>query len=264
MPPRVRPPVWLWFNLLSLDAPLVALVWQDFLARCYPTVLHPSGRLVLGLTVWAIYLADRLLDVRHPATLGESIRHRFYRRHHVFARTLLVTVVATDLLLTCFWLRPAVLDNGLLLTAGVITYLGIFPLRRWGATAWKKPLAALLFTAGTFLIAWTGAGRSVRDLVWPAVAFCALCLGNLLMIGHWSQAAPSRLFTFHRAWISVLCISVLFLAGCIAAAFGASWFTAVICSAAGLCALARWDRKLSPAACCVLADVVLLTPLLFR
>ncbi len=26
-------PVWLWLNLLSLDAPLVALIWQDFLAR---------------------------------------------------------------------------------------------------------------------------------------------------------------------------------------------------------------------------------------
>ena len=68
MPDRVRPPIWLWFNVLSLDAPLIALVWQDFLSRCYPTMLLPQGRAVRGLTVWAIYLADRLLDVRHPAT----------------------------------------------------------------------------------------------------------------------------------------------------------------------------------------------------
>src|SRR6202789_4740956 len=88
MEKRVRPPVWLWFNLLSLDAPLIALVWQDFLARCYPTVLHLTGRGVLGLTVWAIYLADRLLDVRYPAPVSESIRHQFYRRHRVFAYTL--------------------------------------------------------------------------------------------------------------------------------------------------------------------------------
>jgi hypothetical protein len=57
-------PVWLWMNLLSLDAPLVALVWQDLLARCYGTLLLPAGRTVLGLTVWAIYIADRLMDVR--------------------------------------------------------------------------------------------------------------------------------------------------------------------------------------------------------
>ena len=77
---NARPPVWLWFNLLGLDAPVVALVWQDFLARCYPTILRPPGRAVLGLTVWAIYLADRLLDTRHPA-VWESVRHVF--RHIV-------------------------------------------------------------------------------------------------------------------------------------------------------------------------------------
>src|SRR5580658_6901540 len=116
---RARPPLWLWFNLLSLDAPLIALVWQDFLARCYPTVLHPTGRAVLGLTVWAIYLADRLLDVRFPASAAESVRHQIYRRHRVFAQTLFAIVVCIDLVVTLFWLRPAVFDNGLLLTAGV-------------------------------------------------------------------------------------------------------------------------------------------------
>jgi hypothetical protein len=79
METSVRPPAWLWFNLLSLDAPVVALVWQDFLARCYPATLLLTGRAVLGLTVWAIYLADRLLDIRHPASAEESIRHEFYR-----------------------------------------------------------------------------------------------------------------------------------------------------------------------------------------
>src|SRR5580704_2501089 len=155
----VRPPVWLWFNLLSLDAPLIALVWQDFLSRCYPTLLHATGRGVLGLTVWAIYLADRLLDVRQPASAMESIRHRFYRRHRMFAQCLLAVVVCADALVSALWLRPAVRDNGLFLSAGVIAYLAAFPLTQWGAAAWKKPFAALLFTAGTFLIAWTGAGR---------------------------------------------------------------------------------------------------------
>jgi len=45
---RQRTPVWLWMNLLSLDAPLVAVIWQEFAARCYPSVLHPAGRPMLG------------------------------------------------------------------------------------------------------------------------------------------------------------------------------------------------------------------------
>src|ERR1700719_1801587 len=127
MKTRVFPPVWQWFNLFSLDAPLIALVWQDFLSRCYPTVLHPTGRAVLGLTVWAIYLADRLLDVRRPATTTESIRHAFYRRHRAFAITLFALVVCVDLIVARFWLRPAVFGNGLVVTGGVVAYIAAFP-----------------------------------------------------------------------------------------------------------------------------------------
>src|SRR6185437_444498 len=148
MPTRVRPPIWLWFNVLSLDAPLIALVWQDFLARCYPTTLLPEGRAVLGRTVWAIYLADRLLDVRRPATPLESLRHRFYRRNRSFARTLFALVVAADLATMRLLIRPSLLTAGLLLAGAVALYLGAFPLTEWGAMACKKPIAALLFTAG--------------------------------------------------------------------------------------------------------------------
>jgi hypothetical protein len=252
MQKRLRPPIWLWFNLLSLDAPLIALVWQDFLARCYPTVLQLTGRGVLGLTVWAIYLADRLLDVRYPAAASESIRHQFYRTHRAFAQALFAIVVCVDLVATLLWLRPAVFDSGLLLSAGVVAYLAAFPLTRWGASAWKKPIAAVLFTAGTFLIAWTGAGHPVRQLGWPAAAFCALCLGNLLMIEHWMANIPLA-----WVWLLLLCI-------CLVGARGSSWFTAIIFSAAGLCALAQWGRGISGDARCVLADALLLTPLLFR
>ena len=67
----MRPtPLWLWPNLLSLDAPLVALVWQDFAAHSFGHPLRLPARIVLALTVWAIYVVDRLLD-EESATLGE-------------------------------------------------------------------------------------------------------------------------------------------------------------------------------------------------
>jgi hypothetical protein len=244
---RPRPPIWLWFNLLSLDAPLIALVWQDFLARCYPTVLHPIGRCVLGLTVWAVYLADRLLDVRRPASGLEPVRHRFYRQHRGFVQTLLGLILSVDIVVTRLWLRPAVFDNGLLLTGGVIAYLAAFPLTGWGATAWKKPLAAFLFTAGTFLIAWTTAGHPADQLVWPAAAFGALCLGNL------RQGANLH------GWVWLL-----LLAAGVAFTRSSSWAGAIVASAVGLTALSRWSRGISGDARAVLADALLLTPLLFR
>jgi hypothetical protein len=256
MPTRVRPPIWLWFNVLSLDAPLIALVWQDFLARCYPTTLLPQGRAVLGLTVWAIYLADRLLDVRHPASPLESLRHRFYRRNRVFGQTLFALVVAADLAMMRLLIRPSLFTAGLLLAGAVALYLGAFPLTGWGTTAWKKPLAALLFTAGTFVIAWTGTGHPVQELAWPALAFCALCLGNLLMIERWSQGSTS---SSPRVWIWLMALLIPMVAS-----HHSNWFEAIVFSAAGLCALAWWGRRMPWDARCVLADAVLLTPLLFR
>ena len=61
---ETRKPWWLWPHLLSLDAPLVALAWQDWWSRSEGTPLPGSRRLILGLGVWMIYLADRLSDAR--------------------------------------------------------------------------------------------------------------------------------------------------------------------------------------------------------
>lgn len=245
----------MWFNILSLDAPLIALVWQDFLARCYPTLLLPQGRAVLGLTVWAIYLADRILDVRHPAEPLESLRHRFYRRHRVFVQTLLAIVITADILMARLLVRPRVVYSGLLLGGAVALYLGVFPLKG-STTRSKKPLAALLFTLGTFLIAWTNTGHPVRELGWPAAAFCALCFGNLLMIKHWTEGSS---FSGSRIWIWLLALLIP-----VAIAGKSNWFEAIVISAAGLCALAWWGSRMPGEARCVLADAVLLTPLLFR
>jgi hypothetical protein len=255
MSKRVRPPAWMWFNILGLDAPLIALVWQDFLARCYTTMLLPQGRAVLALTVWAIYLADRILDVRHPAEPLEPPRHRFYRRHRIFAQTLLAIVVSADLFMVRLLVRPRLVYSGLLVGGAVMLYLGAFPLKG-SATRSKKPLAALLFTVGTFLIAGTNIGHPVRDLAWPAAAFCALCLGNLLMIERWTQG---RTFGGSRVCIWLLGLLIPVVISC-----KSNWFEAIVFSAVGLCALAWWGRRMPGDARCALADAVLLTPLLFR
>jgi len=254
-------PFWLWLNLLSLDAPLIALVWQDFLARCFRLSLFPAGRIALGLTVWAIYLADRLLDIRHPACPAEGVRHRFYRDHRPAAQALLSAVLCADLLVACFWLRPAVVNRGLIVSAGVSVYLGAFSLVRADTddlkkmADLKKPFAGLLFTAGTFLTAST-AMHSGLLLAWPAAAFCALCLGNLLLIEHWVHGRNIVRIAVAMAILSGVCLVVGPVRG--------PWFAAVGISAAALVALACSRHKLSRDARCVLADAVLLSPLLFR
>lgn len=230
---------------------MVALVWQDFVARCYPSMLRPAGRWTLGLTVWAIYLADRLIDVRQPATEGESSRHRFYRRHRLLSGGLLAAAIIADVSIAIYWLRPVVLSTGLIVAASVVSYLGLFALLRIGREWSKRFCAAILFTAGVFLVAWTSTAHAI--LIGPAAAFCLLCLYNLVLV----DDVQRRQFTRYRAlWILPLIWLAAWWFG------GAQWYTAVALSVTGLAVLDLTSRSLSEDARRVLADAVLLTPLL--
>ena len=83
MPDR-RAPFWLWPNLLSLDAPLVAVAWLFMFARAWRVDFHPwHAYAALGLTVWIIYVLDRLLDVRMRNSDDPSLgrRHHFHAKH---------------------------------------------------------------------------------------------------------------------------------------------------------------------------------------
>src|ERR1700722_6946415 len=237
------PPLWLWPNLLSLDAPLVAVLWQSFLAYGFSLPLRLSGRLALGLTVWSIYLLDRLLDARQPPTLDEPARHRFYRRHSRLMGAVLAVALTADACIAILWLRPAILRDGLIPLAGVLVYLAIFHIWNQPVKIPKEIAAAILFTAGTFLTAWSVIPSS--KLAWPAVAFFLLCLANMVAIEAWEWRelpngpllAPhpctrwlARTYLFWVPMAVILCA----IAGAIAG--HREWYTSIAVSA-GACVL---------------------------
>jgi len=246
--PLSESPLWLWPNLLGLDAPLIALIWQDYLARHYGGSLHLAGRAVLGLTVWAIYLADHLLDVRHETPGEERARHAFCRRHLREVRALFLLIVGADFLVACSWVRPVVFEYGVFVACGVVIYFAAFPLRRFGSVALKKPIAALLFTAGIFLIAWIDSAHPWATLGPTALAFFTLCLANLLMVESWERG---RELKFGWIAMALLCLCC------------PHWFWPAAVGAAALAALSLSAGKLSTEARCALADAILLSPLFF-
>jgi hypothetical protein len=73
---------WLWPNFLSLDAPVVAVLWQVLLTRDLAVHVKPGEPLVLALCVWLVYVADRVLDALRPLKGDwEPEPKSFYRRH---------------------------------------------------------------------------------------------------------------------------------------------------------------------------------------
>ena len=120
-----RPKFWLWPNLLSLDAPFVAVLWQILFVRCFHVAVDALPRSILLVTsVWLIYAADRALD----AWRGErssSPRHRFYHAHWRILLPLWMAVLAASAWLALTELPAVLLRRGCVLMGVVVVYFTI-------------------------------------------------------------------------------------------------------------------------------------------
>ena len=95
-------------NDLSLDAPLVAIAWQIVIAKSLLASLEFYHHLVLGISVWLCYSADRFFEPSQLAVTS-SRRHEIFKRHGIaflviwfFLLFLAVIVSLIFLPLDCF------------------------------------------------------------------------------------------------------------------------------------------------------------------
>ncbi len=151
-------PWWLWPHVLSLEAPLVAVLWQRALAHAHGIRLTPMLDAGLALACWVIYVIDRTLDTLAANNLGElDVRHAFYHRH----RRLLMLGVLPPALMLLAWMAFYVIPEGVLWQAAGLSLLVVLYLASWPASREahhscgglrrllpKEMAAALLFALG--------------------------------------------------------------------------------------------------------------------
>lgn len=147
-----RPPAWLVPNLLSLDAPLVALVWMWLLARVMRVqYVETSSYVVLAGGVWCVYVLDRIRDVRsgkHPIPDEMPWRHHFHWRCKWFLLFAVALVVAACGYTSLFVLSREMLVLGV--TAAFLVFLyWVVSLFDKGEVAYSKNmLAGITFAFG--------------------------------------------------------------------------------------------------------------------
>lgn len=181
---RVKP--WLWFNLLSIDAPVVAVVWQLWFARCFEIALSPLSVAALALTVWMIYASDRLLDVRGSDDRVPATERHLFHRDHSRALSAAVAICFVTLLFATVHLNPALLRNGLLLIGLVGLYFCAVHLLPPAVMKLcpKEVAVGTVFAAGTALAPWSRMHRAEPFLV-PVALFAVLCSLNCAGIEAW-------------------------------------------------------------------------------
>jgi hypothetical protein len=184
------PPWWLWWNILSLDAPTVAVIWAAVFAHAAGITVRPSDEITLGLAVGTIYIADRLLDGwRSAADAALQERHLFCARHRTALLAVLVPASAGILWIATHGLTAREVKAGLILAAIVATYIvGIHAARGFPARLLPKELTVgILFAAGTTLPLWSQAATISPSAWLSVILFALLCSLNCLAIEYWEN-----------------------------------------------------------------------------
>ncbi len=269
-------PWWLWWNVLSVDAPCVAVVWAAFFAHASGSKLSAAEATILVLTVWVIYVSDRLLDgwtEKDRAALQE--RHHFCERHRFVLAGLMVLACTAIAWLTTERLQAAEISAGV--KVGVILVLYMAGIHRGGERVagilHKEIAVGSLFALGATLPVWSRLTRFPWDACVAWILFGLLCSLNCLSIecwenqhhsGQWRQP-PRRFVRWAGSRINGIAM-ILAIAALTACLVGNPRGSSVeVLSAIGLGALLllvlnRRRARLSHAALRVLADAALLVP----
>lgn len=272
---RTSSPALAWLTALSLDAPLVAVVWQETIARTAGIALSPTARLVLALGVWLGYMADRWLDARQmDASNISTLRHRFAKTQArpVAVAWMLVAIGTTMLAVAGLARRELVF--GTIVGLATLAYLGAAhwrPARPWLGRG-KELAIATLFTAGcaSFPLAHTTFGA-----IWvPTLTLAGLCWLNCVTVSLWDrpidarQSQPSMAITWQlspqRLQVAAIGLGMLLAAAGVVLWKHAHGVVAIAgaVAALGMFGLLRADARIPAEARRALVDATLLSPLL--
>lgn len=278
MPAAYRKPLWLLPNLLSLDAPLVAMAWLYVFAKTWRLGYHPwEAYASLGLAVWVIYAADRLLDASLATQPIDQLepRHRFHVEHRRFFRVSLVLAFIVALTLVVTKMPMAIYKH--LLLGGVLV-AGFFGLSMLSSQDprevpyTKNIMAGVTFAFGTAMTAHIYRSEfGIYEMLTSRefLCFAVLCILNISAIDLWEHASRSPDLEINATdeLSLTLPLTVLGAAALIYAVLDPEqasrpFFYAILTGAGLLYVLNRQRGRFRMDTLRVLADVVLLIPVL--
>lgn len=252
------------------------MAWQSILARVVGITLQPYHVVLLGVSVWLAYAADRWIEGWRLSTeTVRTQRHYFFLRWRwpAFSIWIVALVVGIGLAIYRFTPREWLASIGML-AATLLYVLSHQFLHR--AQLWRVPkeiCVAVIIALGSALYPATLATDKLQLLALSTGLFMLLCLTNCLLISEWEHEVDLRhgqksfafQFSHARAFAEALPYGILALSIGIACLSDGATCTAAWCGAVSamlLAALNALQPKIGRELAHLLADVVLLTPLL--
>jgi len=224
-------PIWLWPNVLSLDAPLVAVAWVWMLKVAFNIqYIEPNAIWVLFVVVWCIYVLDRIVDVWVGRTnVEESARHRFSWENKWILLPIVLIAMGWCIFQSLYHLPATMLSAGVAGIIMLLLYALMLPLKGSPIPYAKNLAAGMIFAFGVSIPARlyqfnsdvilnnvfyplfderAGFGKGVFDALYnmilmtvqhiavvigtiEAVMFGLLCMLNITAIDLWENARRS-------------------------------------------------------------------------
>ncbi len=149
-----RSPWWLYPNLLSLDAPVVAVVWMWTLAKSLRVDYVESYTYwLVAAAVWCVYVLDRIFDVvRIRVSVGEdgvlAERHVFHWKHRKVLLFLVLVVIIGAIYSAFNIASGALLSVGISGMVLVLVYLQVRKIDAGEIAYIKNFVAGMIFAYG--------------------------------------------------------------------------------------------------------------------
>jgi len=276
---KVKTPWWLWPNLLSLDAPLVAVVWLFLFVDTWRIYWFPwQAYPVLFGVVWCIYSADRVLDaLRLKGTDMIQPRHIIHYRLR-YPLSLLWLIIFTACLSQIIWFPASTIEYGVIGVILIGIYFILATKQKDGEIPLiKNSVAGITFAYGTSICAliqlpqtnwFTLLSGEFHGI--PAITgYALLCVLNITAIDFWqvSRASndPETKAEIELAYASgLLLLMIGMMTFCITDTTSSRYFYyAIMMAASSLLFISKIRSRLSLDLLRVLADAVLILPLPF-
>jgi hypothetical protein len=265
-------PLRLW-HLTSLDAPTVAVTWTLAFAWTAHIRLPLWVPIVLALSAWTVYIADRLLDA-YRAKSPLRPRHLFHWKHRrIFLPIAIVAAVIALTLILYSMPESARARNSVLAAAALVYFTSVHSPWRLPRSPAARPLhipkellVGILFTLACAVPTWARIPAHRTELIAPIFCFTALAWLNCHAIESWESASSIPMPRFVSPFQLAAVLAGLTLLSAITAAALyqpriAAMFATAGASATLLASLDHYRHRLAPIALRAAADLVLLTPL---
>lgn len=267
---------WQWPTVLSLDAPAVTCLWQWLFAAIAGVRIGWPEYTVVAVSVWLAYVGDRWFEGWRldPGSI-RTARHRFYHQWRWPIAAISAVVFAADVMIAFLRLSHREFLAGAILLGPTLLYVLSHQLihrdRRWRAP--KELCIAVLLAGGASVFVLASPGVSLRVLWAPIALFAALCFSNVALIAGWEldvdtihgQESLARRFQAGRLVSRILPLVLVACAAALTSHLPGYGRVAAHCAAASALLLVlvdRFESRIGRQLARVLADVVLLTPLL--